>query len=282
MVMMRLFIVMKIFYPISLNPNPGLWFLGLDGCNYEGRFPDLTLTDGWIAAETITWLNEKLAIAQGMNITVIAFMHHGVVEHFHGMETVFPEYLIDGWIDFSQYLLDHGVQIVFTGHHHANDISVIDNSSDKLYDIQTGSLVTWPSIHRYVNYNMRSKVLRIDNRVVRKTSFAGWNFQSYAYNFLLTGILDLVIGYLQLLHVPYEQAIILQPLVTLILMAYYQGNEYEMSNPEIMAGIIQLIDSGDPLAVNFGYLLLGIWNDETPDNDVMLRLRKNILMEKNY
>jgi len=29
-----------------VEPQPGLWFLGLDGCNYEGRFPDLSLTDG--------------------------------------------------------------------------------------------------------------------------------------------------------------------------------------------------------------------------------------------
>ena len=267
-----------------VEPQPGLWFLGLDGCNYEGRFPDLTLTDGRIASETTTWLDEKLVLAESMNIPVIAFLHYGVVEHFPAMETVFPEYLIDGWISFSQYLMNNGVKIVFTGHHNANDFAVGYDGIDQIFDIQTGSLVTWPSPYRIVHYNMHSKVAIIDTRVIEDIDYdlMGMDFQTYAQYFFASGMTNLVIGYLQLLDVPLEQAVQLEPLVTPTLMAYYHGDEPDMTNPELMAGIMQLIDSGNLVAINFGSLLLGIWYDESPDNDVMIRVRRNILLAKNY
>lgn len=74
----------------------------------------------------------------------------------------------------------------------------------------------------------------------------------------------------------------LEPLVTPTLMAYYHGDEPDMTNPEIMAGIMQLINSGDPTATNFGYLLLGIWTDESLDNDVILELRRSMPWAKNH
>jgi hypothetical protein len=55
-----------------------------------------------------------------------------------------------------------------------------------------------------------------------------------------------------------------------------------MYNPDLIAGIMQLIGTGDPLAVQFGYLLLGIWNDDSADGDVMLQLKKNMLLVKNF
>ena len=39
-----------------------------------------------------------------------------------------------------------------------------------------------------------------------------------------------------------------------------------------MAAIYQLLNHPDPAAQNLGQLLLGIWTDQTPDNDVTIYL----------
>ncbi len=49
-----------------------------------------------------------------------------------------------------------------------------------------------------------------------------------------------------------------------------------------MLFIFSCQENSNPVAVNFGYLLLGIWNDDSPDNDVMIRLGRNMLIVKNY
>ena len=160
------------------------------------------------------------------------------------------------------------------------DIAIQDNGANTLYDIQTGSLVTWPCPYRVIHYNRRSQVMNIKTHLIENINYnlMGMDFQSYAYNFLASGMPDLVIYYLQSLGVPADLAVQLEPLVTPTLMAYYHGDEPSMINPDLMAGITQLINSGDPTATNFGYLLFGIWTDASPDNNINMKMINSLFL----
>ena len=77
-------------------------------------------------------------------------MHHNLIEHYAGQSQLDPGYVVDDWKNVVNRLMDAGLKIIFTGHYHANDISVYSDDGRELYDIETGSLVTAPSPYRLV------------------------------------------------------------------------------------------------------------------------------------
>ena len=60
-------------------------------------------------------------------------------------------YLVNDYERLSQVYADAGMQYIFTGHMHANDIATVTTEAgNTLYDIETGSVVTYPSPMRFV------------------------------------------------------------------------------------------------------------------------------------
>ncbi|WP_062047441.1 hypothetical protein [Bacillus sp. JCM 19034] len=83
--------------------------------------------------------------------------HHGVILHYDGQQTLFSDYIIDNWdvVDPitgktpAEELADAGLRYVFTGHGHANDVAKITTKDgNTLFDIETGSPVSFPSPYR--------------------------------------------------------------------------------------------------------------------------------------
>ena len=255
-------------------PAEGIWILGMDVCNYDNKFPELSNVAGKFSDATLNWIVEKLQQAQQEGISVLGMMHHGIVEHFPGMDQIFAEYLVDDWQNVADTFIANGLKVVFTGHHHATDISTRGIASNKLFDIQTGSTVTWQCPYRIVRFDVFPGVLNIDNNVITHIDYdtQGLDFQTYAYNFLAGGLPPLVIYQLMQMGLDEPTATALEPLVTATLLAYYHGDESSMRDPDVLAGIYQLLQNPDPMAQNLGQLLLGIWTDRTPDNDVYINI----------
>jgi 3',5'-cyclic AMP phosphodiesterase CpdA len=129
------------------QPFSHLWILGLDVCKYSvvnGK----TKVSGVLNPLTLSWIKERMNEANEKNITVLAMMHYGVVEHYSGQNT------IEALVNRAEYpkiandLLDAGIKLIFTGHYHASDIVELENNGKTLFDIQTGSLVTPPYSYR--------------------------------------------------------------------------------------------------------------------------------------
>ena len=60
-------------------------------------------------------------------------------------------YLIEDYASIAAQLADAGLEMIFTGHMHANDIAVMTTKSgNTLYDVETGSNLTYPSPMRFV------------------------------------------------------------------------------------------------------------------------------------
>ncbi|MDR1809216.1 MAG: metallophosphoesterase [Prevotella sp.] len=147
-------------YVAALNDKT--WLLALDACRYK-EYTSTSISGGKLTDSSEMWLLETLADAKKQNITVVAMLHHGLVEHFPFQSNLFPQYLIDDWRRLAGLLADNGLKAVFTGHFHANDVSeFISGSGNKIYDIETGSLSAYPFPYRFVE--LTDKELNISTR----------------------------------------------------------------------------------------------------------------------
>lgn len=112
---------------------------------------DLQETGGVISPKLLDWVTEQAEKAKAKGDTVMVVQHHGVIPHFEQEQTLMADYLVDNWEEVRKAYADAGVSYVFTGHMHANDIaSYTSKKGNTLYDIETGSLVTYPSLFRSI------------------------------------------------------------------------------------------------------------------------------------
>nr|WP_317412785.1 metallophosphoesterase [uncultured Solibaculum sp.] len=137
------------------QPKEGFTVIAIDSARYSADNTDAGKdeheTSGAISADLEQWVLSQIAAAKQRGDTVIGLQHHGVIAHF-GMEPdILPMYLVNDYERLSTEFADAGMRYIFTGHMHANDISSMTTEAGNiLYDIETGSAVTYPSPMRYV------------------------------------------------------------------------------------------------------------------------------------
>lgn len=248
------------------QPFRGLWILAIDDCEYYDN-TNIALVQGKIKPETMTWILAKLQEAKQKNITVLSMMHHGILEHFTGQEGIDPGYVTDDWQNKANTLMNAGLKVMFTGHYHANDVTMLSSDEYALYDIETGSLVTPPSPYRIVTLN--GKILDITTKEVTSINCAmpgGLCFTDYS-NAFLTAHLD---GYFQyvftnLYGLQDATAAYLAPYFRDGWSAHYAGDE------KMPAGVMDVI-GGLPSPLDGA--LYSIWTDLPPsDNKLHINLK---------
>lgn len=137
------------------HPADGYTLIAVDSCKYSAdqtaSGQNLQETGGVIGEELLNWISAEAKEAKENGDVVMVLEHHGVVPHFSQEPTVMKDYLVDNYEAVQEMYADSGVSYVFTGHMHANDIAeYTSEKGNKLYDIETGSLVTYPSLFRSV------------------------------------------------------------------------------------------------------------------------------------
>ena len=219
-----------------VEPVDGVWLFGLDSCKYgtnlETGYPE---TSGAISEPTLNWILDKLFEARLRGKTVAGFMHHGLLEHYTGQSMLYADYVVDDWQTLSETLSGAGLQLVFTGHYHANDITRSEGNEKPLYDVETGSLVTYPSPYRMVD-------LHGDNAAVVSTytidaidyDTGGRAFTEYSRDFLYDGLSSMAAYLLTLapeqggFALSSSEAEDAAPFAAQAFMAHYAGDEQPM------------------------------------------------------
>ncbi len=254
-------------------PSENLWILGIDSCEYDDN-ANSPETSGSLGSETKVWILEKLAEAKLKGITVIGMMHHNLAEHYTLQADLFPEYVItddtsDG-SSLAQELAEAGLGMIFTGHYHANDINKVTESG--FYEVETGSLVTWPSPVRTLAVNGDGTV-EVTSTSVTDIDFdlgGAASFEAYATDFLNTGLEQLAVYYLvSTFGVTQEAAAQVAPLFAAAMAAHYTGDEQPDA---VTLGTIQAMAlSGDAMQVMLAGALQSLWTDSpTADNNATL------------
>ena len=149
--------------------NEKTWMLCIDS-NRHDENTTTSINAGRIRPETMKWALHILQEAKEKSIVVLGMMHHGLVEHMPYQRTFFANYLVEEWQQQADKLSDAGLHVIFTGHFHANDISLHTSpAGNGIYDVETASLAQYPFAYRIMQ--LKEKELSIDTRFV--TSIPG-------------------------------------------------------------------------------------------------------------
>jgi len=207
--------------------QPGLRLIAIDASKYEEYGPSGDVAAGRIKAETLSWILAQMAVAKQQHVEVIAMMHHNLIEHYTGQSQLDPGYVIDNYEQVANTLMDAGLKIIFTGHYHASDISSYEHNGNKLFDIETGSLVTAPIPYRIVTWD-NNELATTTNLVtsIHAALPGGLSFKDYSTVFLsdhLDGYFNYYLG--NVLGAPAPLASYAAPLFRNGIMAHFAGDE---------------------------------------------------------
>jgi len=258
-----------------VEPVSNLWVVCMDSCQYA---PGQNPTAGSFDAGRLAWITNQLEIAKAQGKVVMGMMHHGLMEHYTGQKTLFSDYVLDGYTTVAPLFASYGVKAVFTGHYHANDIVKGTFGGKDIYDIETGSTVTYPCPYRILDLQTDGQMVITTHRITAIDYDLGGapDFQTYAYNYLHTGMLQLSSWMLQ--APPYglsaPVANYLAPAVTEAMEDHYIGDEPGLAgaSPATQAIVTGLL-AGDAQSRMLGGAIYSLLTDLTPaDNNLTLGL----------
>ncbi len=261
------------------EPVKGLWLLALDSCLWRENTPhEYPKIDGRFPTETLKWIEEMLIQARKKGKGVIAFMHHGIMEHYSTNEENYGEYLVDNGDILSRMFAFYGVRTVFTGHFHAQDITVksFPLYNANLYDIETGSFVTWPCPYRLVT--IRDSVMKIESRYIKTIPSHPDDFQRFARQYVFDGTVGLARDALEGYHVPEKDIKLLAPQIARAYLAHLAGDEtmpekpFSLKDASLMGKLVGWLRQD---------LIYGWWRDLPPaDNELVIDLTTGKIDEK--
>lgn len=258
-----------------VEPQAGLWLLALDSCRYkENPGQDDPVTDGVFSLGTLNWVEQMLIEATQQRKTVMVMMHHGIAEHYKGQEKYFGEYIVDDYPEVSRLFAAYNVRLVFTGHYHAQDITMVrfHGEDNFLLDIETGSLVTYPCPYRLVTVTQAQELIIRSGRV---TTIEGYptGFQDYAWNYCESGIVSIAARAIEDYGVKSDAAEKLAKQVGAAFLAHYAGDEklpagqaaISSKGTGFMGWVVVFVRKG---------MVKSLWNDlSPPDNNVTIDLK---------
>lgn len=140
---------------------PGVKLIALNSNHFDQSGQQL----GRLTTDQLLWLQEVLTSVE--QELVLVMIHHNVCEHLPG-QTNHPlgrRYMLENARELLDILRSYGVQLVFTGHLHVQDVA----SCDGIFDITTGSLVTYPHPYRIIKFQRDSlgrQLLQINSKRV--------------------------------------------------------------------------------------------------------------------
>jgi 3',5'-cyclic AMP phosphodiesterase CpdA len=125
----------------AVEPIQGLVVIGIDS-GEKGR----------LSTTTLNWVCDKAQSARTAGKQVIAMMHHPLFPHFHGVDKFVETAVISNYEQVRNRLADAGIGLIFTGHFHTSDIAKSYNAdlTKTIYDVNTGSLISYPCDYREV------------------------------------------------------------------------------------------------------------------------------------
>jgi 3',5'-cyclic AMP phosphodiesterase CpdA len=260
--------------PASLSyvaePVPGLRLLALDGCLYrEEPIEGHTPADGRFSEATLGWIDATLAAAAREGKAVLAFLHHGITEHYASQEKHYGDYIIDNAPQVARLLAAYNVRVVFTGHYHAHDITLVRWKDGKfVYDAETSSLVTYPCAIR--NASIRGNSLRLESLFVEAIPSRPDGFLNFARDVTSNGISGIAIDTMLKLKVKEEDARFIAPQIARAFVAHYAGDEQP---PDIVLDKKGVGFMGRLVVWNRRSLVKGLWADlEPPEDNIVIDL----------
>ncbi len=242
-----------------VEPVEGVWLVALDSCKYDDNLtngsPD---TSGELTDDQLGWLQPLLETAQEEGKVVFGMMHHGIVAHFDSQPDFFSEYLIDEYESVGELLASYGLNLIFTGHFHAQDAVSADYNGDgssMMYDVETGSVVTSPCPYRFVDLDIANATFSISSEVIDSISSMS-DFATYKEEFIEKGMVNLYTSYLAAYVSDETTLSYLANLAATLHIAHYKGDED--TDETTLATLESLMASEDTTTAYLGSALYSL------------------------
>lgn len=253
------------------EPVPGLWLLAVDSCRWRENKPHgMHIVGGRVGTNSLRWIRGVLVKALKQNKAVIALMHHGVLEHYRNNIKNYPDYVLENHPELVALLRSGGVRAVFTGHFHAQDVTV-SRSKDgtPLYDIETGSLSTYPLPYRVVTITSDRK-MNIRSGTVDSIPSIPEGLPEFAKQYVLQGTEGMATTALLKYGLSSNDCRLLAPQVATAYVAHLEGDERPPAKIVDTTGV----GLWGQIIIQFRKNLLdGWWHDLEPaDNEVPIDL----------
>ncbi|URA09190.1 metallophosphoesterase family protein [Thermospira aquatica] len=205
-------------YAVRITPD--FWLAALDSTiNESNRMLKHPVTEGRLKPQTLKWLEGIAQEAKKSNATLILMMHHGLFEHWPGQRKLHPEYLLNNRKDLAKLMAKYRIRLVFTGHYHSQDITASVVDKETLYDIETGSLVSYPSPYRICS--LEDAFLTIQTSTV--SIYPG--FEEYSRQYLIKGLTGQALNTIRKYGVPDAEGVKIAEDVAKGFAVHYAGDE---------------------------------------------------------
>ena len=129
-----------------------------------------------IPSKTLTWLCNQAKDARAKGKQVIAMMHHPLIEHIKGANMFVSTYTVGSNEDVRDALIEAGVNVILTGHFHTSDIAYDwnDDKDNGIYDINTGSLISYPCDYRMLTLSKDMQELSVATSSLNPNGSEEW------------------------------------------------------------------------------------------------------------
>lgn len=259
----------------SAQLTDSIVLIAIDDCKYyENDFEkNSCVTSGVIKPATLEFIKREAEKAHAKGFQVMAMMHHGLVEHWKWQSKAMRQYLTDDWKKQVKFFAKNDINIIFTGHFHAQDIA----EKRGVYDIETGSTVTYPCPYRIISIEGDS--LKINSFFVSNIDYpvpSGKDFTSYAHDFLEEAMPGIIKGMFSD-KVPEPCKTNASKIVSRAYVANLAGDEKYLfqDKEEIKAMKKEVRQYSWKQAYIFSRVAKYLWNDKSPaDNDAVIRFKK--------
>lgn len=254
------------------EPVEGLWIFALDSNRWrENKKGRHSVTGGRYYPETLRWIEEMLMRAKMEGKAVMVMQHHALLEHFPDQKKYFSQFIIQDSEKLRRLFMAYGVEVVYTGHYHAQDIAMYeDHQGRRIYDIETGSFVTYPLPYRRIEITSQN-TLRVETHLMKEPDFGHDNLTEYVYTRYMNIMEEMAAATLKKFLVSKRGIALLSRQIAESYLAHLAGDEKMPENFLTTAGIGVM---GKIVLWLKKDLLLGWFTQSGPDdNNVELPLR---------
>jgi len=132
-------------------PSEDVYLLMLDSNRYG--ILNMPTGSGRLTQDTLDWIIEATQLARDNKAQIITVMHHNFIKH---SERLYKGYVLDNSDDVVPLFDQLGLNMVLSGHMHAQSIKMTEQTNNTIYDIVTPAMSIYPMSYGVIDYEKGS------------------------------------------------------------------------------------------------------------------------------
>ena len=219
-----------------------------------------------VAPSTLAWLCDQAKTAHADGKQVIAMMHHPLFPHIHGLDHFISTYAVNDYEQVRNSLIEAGVGVILTGHFHISDIAKDwnDDPNKSIYDINTGSLISYPCDYRMLTLSDDRQQLSVTTSTLTPTGMTPNDCKAWLKEKLKTMIKARIKNSRYNRFLADDTKERLAELGANALILHAEGDEHSQRSS---ASILGLVDEDDTWGVILGPIIHSMLEDKSNYGD---------------